>query len=503
MEEPLVQNDQLEAINSDRSKRSTSSNGKFTKYLLLSLLVAAFGSAFQFGWSTAIFNTPSKVIEEFYRNVYKERNGEEMSDDLFNTYWSVTNGLLPFGGIFGGISSGFLGDYAGRKNGLLIVNIFVLISTVLNVISKFVKSYETIMVSRFFTGVYCGLFSGILPLYLSECPPKNLRGTVGTMNQLSIVFGILVANVLGLPELLGTEKLWPVLVAFSFIPALTHIFLLFFPESPKYLFMKRNDKLGAELALKKFRNGNELLVNEELDELEQEKEKLSLEPQVKWGDFLSKENLRRPLVVALVIQISQQFSGINAVIFYSTKIFENAGLTGSWPIYGTIIIGIVQILMTFVCMAIVDRAGRRILLLTGMIGMSVFSFILAFTRIWGEPGSWLNYMTVVAAIFYIVFFSIGPGAIPWLITSELFGSDSRGKATSLAVFINWFSNFIVTVSFPFIESAIGSYSFIVFGVLLIFFSVFMLLFVPETKNKTIEEIVDMFKRKTIFFPNSN
>lgn len=264
---------------------------------------------------------------------------------------------------------------------MLSVNSIVLLSTILNVISKFVKSYETIMASRFFTGFYCGLFSGLLPLYLSECPPKNLRGSVGTLNQLSIVLGILISNILGLPDLLGTYERWPILVGLSLIPALGHLSLILFPESPKYLYLNKNDLAGAEKALLKFQNYDRVLVDQELEELNVEKLKVAQDASVTWSDFWTKERLRKPLFVALVIQISQQFSGINAVIFYSTDIFENAGLDGQWPIYGTIILGVVQIIMTFVCMIIVDKAGRRILLLIGMIGMCIFSFMLALTRI--------------------------------------------------------------------------------------------------------------------------
>lgn len=237
------------------------------------------------------------------------------------------------------------------------------------------------MISRFLTGFYCGLFSGLLPLYLSECPPKNLRGSVGTLNQLSIVTGILVVNVLGLPDLLGTADLWPILVGLSIFPVLVHLVLIIFPESPKFLYMKKNDESGAEKALIKLHNHDRVLVDEELEELKEEKIKLSENPHATWGDFLTKERLRKPLFVALLIQISQQLSGINAVIFYSTGIFQKAGLKGNWPSYGTIILGAVQIVMTFVCMIIVDKAGRRILLLSGTIGMCVFSFMLALTRI--------------------------------------------------------------------------------------------------------------------------
>ena len=122
----------------------------------------------------------------------------------------------------------------------------VVISATLNTISKSLMTYYTIFGSRFLAGVYSGLFSGILPLYLSECSCKNLRGLTGAMNQFSIVIGILIANIVGLPQLLGTQQLWPILVALTFTPAIIHLSMIFTAESPKYLFINKNDRPKAE-----------------------------------------------------------------------------------------------------------------------------------------------------------------------------------------------------------------------------------------------------------------
>ena len=257
----------------------------------------------------------------------------------------------------------------------------------------------------------------------------------------------------GLNEVLGTDDLWPVLAGFFLVPLLAHIGLFFAVESPKHLYLNSNKPEEAEngiflvnififyfqsdilfIVLRKIRGGESPLVSRELKQLEIEKKNQSKQENIKWSDLLRLKYLRKPLFVALGVHIAQQFSGINAVIFYSTKIFDSVGLEGNWPTYATIILGVVQLVMTIVCMFIVDRAGRKALLMIGMIGMSVSSFGLAICRIlaviklnllikfffinklffvlFQTPDlEWLNYLTVVSAVAYIIFFSIGPGLL--------------------------------------------------------------------------------------------
>lgn len=219
----------------EKAQKENNLNGRFTKYLFFCLIFASIGSAFQFGWNIGIYNTPEDVIKDFYNKTYFNRNGVDMPDTTFTTLWSITNGLMPAGGLIGGLSSGFFADLFGRKKALMYTNVLVVISAILNIASKFIPAYETLMAGRFFAGVLSGLFSGILPLYLNELAPANLRGFTGTMNQLSIVAGIVVTNIFGLPQILGSQTLWPVLVGFMLVPALAHFALLLAVESPKHL----------------------------------------------------------------------------------------------------------------------------------------------------------------------------------------------------------------------------------------------------------------------------
>lgn len=201
-----------------------------------------------------------------------------------------------------------------RKHALLFTNLFVIAASSLNIMSKFIKSYETLMVARFLSGIFCGLFTGILPLYLNEISPQNLRGLVGTLNQFGIVLGIMITNIAGIPTLLGSDDLWPILVGLMVLPGIAHVILLYGVESPKYLYIQCDKKQKAEAALKLLRDEyNETLVKYELSILEKEKiEQLQLK-QVSWSSFLTTSSYRHPLIIAIGVMISQQFSGINAV----------------------------------------------------------------------------------------------------------------------------------------------------------------------------------------------
>ena len=258
--------------------------------------------------------------------------------------------MFPFGAIIGGLLAGYSADFFGRKKSIFLVNIFVVITAALTIISKYVESYETVMAGRFFACMLGGSVSGVVPLYLSEVSPVNLRGFAGIMNQLTIVVGVLSSNIVGKTYIfgmeyylilfvffsftklfnLGNDNLWPLLGVMFLIPVLPNVLLFIFGvESPKYLFIKKNNKEEARkgfliliktfffqlfkhnpiLALFKLRNGNAELVEAEMVALKIERNRLSSLASLKWKDFIFNHTLRRPLVVAIVIQMSQKFGG--------------------------------------------------------------------------------------------------------------------------------------------------------------------------------------------------
>jgi len=198
------------------------------------------------------------------------------------------------------------------------------------------------------------------------------------MTGITLVLGIVVPNILGLESMLGSENLWPLLAGFILIPACANLCLLAFHESPKYLFINKNDESSALESLKKFRGASNMtLIDRELNSYREERVRLSEQRQFKLVDLFSKTCYTGPLLITVVIQMSMQFSGINAVAFYSADIFLRAGLKGDMPKYCTILLNVIQLSSMFICMVLVEKAGRRSLLIIGMFGMCFASGSLA------------------------------------------------------------------------------------------------------------------------------
>lgn len=190
-------------------------------------------------------------------------------------------------------------------------------SVILNVLSKYVKSYEILIVSRLVSGIYYGLYYGLCPLYLNELPPVKYRGLFGTFAEVFGVLGIVVTNVLGLPEVLGTEDRWPILVGFPLIPMIANVFLFFGAESPKYLYIKKNQPEEAERLLLKLRGDTNVeLVKLELKTLETEKISIYNQISIGWLDLVLKPQLRHSMLISIGIMTFQELSGINSVTFY-------------------------------------------------------------------------------------------------------------------------------------------------------------------------------------------
>jgi len=206
--------------------------------------------------------------------------------------------------------------------------------------------------------------------------------------------------------------------------------------------------------------------------------------------------LLMPLGIGIVMQLSQQLSGINAVLYYSTTIFTDAGLSIDSAKYATIGTGAIMVGMTLVSIPLMDRAGRRTLHLWGLGGMFIFSIFITISLLVKELIDWVRYVAVVATLSFVVFFAVGPGSIPWMITAELFSQGPRPAAMSIAVLVNWLANFLVGLFFLPLKGWLENYTFLPFSVLLAFFWVFTYKIVPETKNKTFEEITTLFRRSS-------
>ena len=234
-------------------------------------------------------------------------------------------------------------------------------------------------------------------------------------------------------------------------------------------------------------------VSAELAAMKAELETLKEQDRVTLKEMLQNKMLRRPLVVSMMMMLAQQLSGINAAMFFSTQIFLSAGLDADASQMASVGMGGVNVIMTFVSMVLIDMSGRKTLMLAGLLVMLCGTSLLMFSLILVNTISWLSYVAIFAVYLFIVGFATGPGSIPWFFVTELFTQAGRPIATSIASTVNWTANFTVGLLFSPVEDLVGPYVFIIFIVAQILFILYVYLAVPETKNKSVEEVSKSFK----------
>ncbi|XP_032287753.1 solute carrier family 2, facilitated glucose transporter member 4 isoform X2 [Phoca vitulina] len=473
-----------------RSEDGEPPQQRVTGTLILAVFSAVLGSL-QFGYNLGVINAPQKVIEQSYNETWLGRQGPEGPSSIppstLTTLWALSVAIFSVGGMISSFLIGVISQWLGRKRAMLVNNVLAMLGGALMGLANAAASYEMLILGRFLIGAY----SGLVPMYVGEIAPTHLRGALGTLNQLAIVIGILIAQVLGLESMLGTAALWPLLLGVTVLPAFLQLALLpFCPESPRYLYIIRNLEGPARKSLKRLTGWAD--VSGALAELKEEKRQLERERPLSLPQLLGSRPHRQPLVIAVVLQLSQQLSGINAVFYYSTSIFETAGV--GQPAYATIGAGVVNTVFTLVSVFLVERAGRRTLHLLGLAGMCGCAILMTVALLLLERVPAMSYVSIVAIFGFVAFFEIGPGPIPWFIVAELFSQGPRPAAMAVAGFSNWTCNFVIGMGFPYVAEAMGPYVFLVFAILLLGFFIFTFLKVPETRGRTFDQISANFHR---------
>ncbi|TMS18412.1 Solute carrier family 2, facilitated glucose transporter member 1 [Larimichthys crocea] len=425
-----------------------------TGYLLFSLATAVIGSL-QFGYNTGVINAPEQKLRSFFNDTWVERYGEPISPGVCTIVWSIAVAIFSVGGMVGSFSVGVMANRFGRRRSMFLVNSLAVIGGLLMGFSTLCSSYEMVIAGRLVIGLFCGLFTGLTPMYVGEVSPTPLRGAFGTLHQLGVVLGILIAQIFGLEALLGSSKLWPLLLALTVIPAVLQCILLpFCPESPRFLLINLKQEEQARKALVRLRGSND--VSKDMQEMKEESAKMAMEKKV---------------------------------FYYSTGIFESAGVKK--PIYATIGAGIVNVIFTVVSLFLVEKAGRRTLHLLGLGGMAISALIMTISLLLKHITA-MSYLAITAVMLFVGMFELGPGPIPWFIVAELFSQGPRPAAMAVAGCCNWTANFLVGMSFPKLVEVCGPWVFLIFMTFLILFFIFTFLKVPETRGKTFDEIARCF-----------
>uniref|UniRef100_A0A8C6P0C2 Solute carrier family 2 member 3a n=1 Tax=Nothobranchius furzeri TaxID=105023 RepID=A0A8C6P0C2_NOTFU len=463
-------------------------NKQVTGYLLFSLGTAVIGSL-QFGYNTGVINAPEQKLRSFFNDTWMERYGEPISPGICTIVWSFAVSVFSVGGMVGSFSVGVMADRFGRRRSMFLVNVLAVIGGLLMGFSTMCSSYEMVIAGRLVIGLFCGLFTGLTPMYVGEVSPTPLRGAFGTLHQLGVVVGILIAQIFGLEALLGSDKLWPLLLALTVAPAVLQCILLpFCPESPRFLLINLKQEEQACKALVRLRGTED--VSKDLQEMKEESAKMAQEKKVTIAELFRSALYRQPLLVAIMLQLSQQLSGINAVFYYSTGIFASAGV--QQPIYATIGAGIVNTIFTVVSLFLVEKAGRRTLHLLGLGGMAVAALLMTISLLLQTHIPAMSYVAILAVMLFVAMFEMGPGPIPWFIVAELFSQGPRPAAMAVAGCCNWTANFLVGMTFPKLADLCGPWVFLIFFAFLILFFIFTFFKVPETRGKTFDEIARGF-----------
>ncbi|GAB1607607.1 solute carrier family 2, facilitated glucose transporter member 3-like [Argonauta hians] len=468
--------------------------GHLTKYLAFCTFVSVLGNSLIYGYNIGVINTPSQLIMEFYREIYHERNNKYPTQMELNFQWSITVAIFVAFGMIGSFVSGIVSDKCGRKKGMILITGILFLGAATGGACKYVKSPEVLMVSRLLVGIHSGLNIGLCPVYLAEISPKEIRGAISTCHQLAITIGILVSQILGVKELMGTEDAWPFLFMFMAVPGFVFLILMpFCPESPRYLHVNLKKPQEAEKVLAKLRNRSD--VGDEIKEMVEEASKVTQKP-FKVMDLLVSPQYRVPLLVACMLMLFQQWSGINAVFSYSSFIFEQAQLKKEVIPYAIVGTGVTNVIATIFAVSLMEKVGRRPLLLSppgvmavAMLVLSVLLYIQEGLKDSGEVSPvWMGYMCIGIMLVYVIGFAVGLGPIPFNIVSELFTQGPRAAAMSMALVVNWVTNFTLMLVFPAMQVSMGPFTFIIFIVIIIFAVFFVFFLVPETKGKSFEEI---------------
>jgi len=434
---------------------------KLNAYLVRGTVVAALGGLL-FGFDTAVIAGTTSALTAAYRLTQGSLGA------------TVASALL--GTIFGAMLAGIPGDVLGRRDSLRVTAILYLVSAVG---ASLAWNWYALVSFRFIGGLGIGASSVLGPMYVAEISPARLRGRLVGFFQFNVVFGILLAYLsnylVSLFDLGAMEWRWQLGVA-AFPSALFLLLLFTIPRSPRWL----AEKGKADEAREILKRTGEPEYEKALQEIV-----LSIgEQQGQTSEPLFRHRYRLPIFLAFSIAMFNQLAGINAILYYLNDIFQHAGFGKVSSALQAVAIGATNLVFTMIGMAVIDKIGRKVLLLIGAVGTAICLAGVAVIFATSQHQQYLLWLLVA----YIAFFALSQGAVIWVYLSEVFPTRVRAKGQSLGAFTHWAMNAAIAWTFPTIAAISGAIPFVFFAAMMVVQFVVVLLFYPETRGVSLEEM---------------
>ncbi|KRL69233.1 MFS transporter, SP family [Lentilactobacillus diolivorans DSM 14421] len=406
------------------------------------------------------------------------------------------SGCIPLGAMVGCLIAGYLADRIGRK-------IMMFVSAILFALSgvgcAFAGNVAILIISRLIGGLGIGMVSTLVPLYIAEISPKQVRGKMVGSYQLAVASGIFVVYVIN-ALIANTHTIawnqdigWRMMFLAGIVPGILFFVLLFFiPESPRFLVSKNQDE-QAKRIMGKVSYNSEQTISTEVNEI-----KKTIHSETSNGTFLKelfKKGTRMALFIAVMCSVFQQLTGVSAVAYYAPVIFKNAGAGTNAAMIETVAIGLVKVLFVLFFMGMIDRLGRKRLLKWGGYGMAACMLLLAFCFDQTSMSKIFDVFIIALIIIHTSIFEMSWGGGAWVLISEMFPNKIRGRASSIASFALWAATYAVTQLFPVMLDKLGSvWTFVIFGIFCIAMGMFIQLFFSETAGKSLEQIQEDSKK---------
>lgn len=434
-----------------------------TRFASLVAVVAALGG-FLFGYDTGVISGALLYIRHSVGNL------SSFEQD------AVVSGLL-LGAAIGAVIAGRIADRVGRRPTLVGTSVTFVIGIFVIVIAH---SLPVLIAGRFVVGLAVGSSSSVVVVFLSEVSAPARRGRIVSTNQLMITAGIVVAYLVDYAFASGGEWRWMFGIAFA-PAALLGLGMLAMPETPRFLAAHGKEDDARRVLARVLGTDDSEVIDREMEDLDR-----SISEPPRWRALLA-PNLRKMLIVGLGLAVLQQITGINTVIYFAPTLLNSTGLGSSNSILNSIPIGAVNVIATIVALLIIDRVGRRPLLVASLIGMAVT--LIGLGVAFELSGNARSDLALVFLVLYVGSFAIGFGPLFWLLIGEIYPNEVRGEANSVAAAANWLANFAVALTFLDLIEAVGhSAVFWGFAVISMLAIVFTLALVPETRGRSLEEL---------------